>query len=262
MAELAKYGPWAVIIGGSEGVGSCLAMRLAADGVNPLLVARKPEALAEAADAIRSAYDVEVRTLSCDIAAPDAIDAIAAAADGIDIGMLIHNVGGGFGKGLMLDNDVETSLKTLRANSEMQLRLVHHFVPAMVARGRGGVIFTGSMSGNIGSYNYAVYSAVKSFTQILAEGLWAELGQQGVDVLALVLGSTDTPARRRSGVKDAPGMHVADPDDVAALALAELGKGPVALPPENREFFQKANSMDRREAAEMLRNLMIGIQPD
>ena len=40
-----KYGPWAVIAGGSEGIGPCLAERLAEAGINSVLIARKPEPL-------------------------------------------------------------------------------------------------------------------------------------------------------------------------------------------------------------------------
>jgi len=55
-----RYGPWALIAGGSEGVGVSFARKLAADGVNLVLVARKPEPLAETAAAVTEAGGVGI----------------------------------------------------------------------------------------------------------------------------------------------------------------------------------------------------------
>ncbi len=61
--DMTRYGPWAVIAGGSEGVGAAFARKLAAAGINLVLVARKPEPLAAVADEIRGTSNVAVRTL-------------------------------------------------------------------------------------------------------------------------------------------------------------------------------------------------------
>ena len=58
------YGPWAVITGGSEGVGAALARRLAAAGINLVLIAREEETLAGTAGGIRAESRVDIRTLS------------------------------------------------------------------------------------------------------------------------------------------------------------------------------------------------------
>jgi short-subunit dehydrogenase len=49
-----QYGPWVVIAGGSEGVGASFARKLAAQGLNLVLLARKPEPLEEVARQIRT----------------------------------------------------------------------------------------------------------------------------------------------------------------------------------------------------------------
>jgi short-subunit dehydrogenase len=56
------YGPWALIAGGSEGIGLEFARRIAAAGINLLLLARRPEPLAAARKQLLSEYPVEVRT--------------------------------------------------------------------------------------------------------------------------------------------------------------------------------------------------------
>src|SRR5882757_7197729 len=62
-----QYGPWAVIAGGSEGTGESFAVRLAAQGVNLVLVARKPAPLEALAERLRKSSKVQVRTLAQDL---------------------------------------------------------------------------------------------------------------------------------------------------------------------------------------------------
>ena len=69
MMNLEKYGPWALVIGGSEGVGAAFARQLAADGFKLVLVARKPAPLEELAAELRAQWR-EVRTLSADLSQP------------------------------------------------------------------------------------------------------------------------------------------------------------------------------------------------
>jgi uncharacterized protein len=136
------------------------------------------------------------------------------------------------------------------------VKLVHHYGPAMQARGSGGVLMFGSMAGNVGGANLATYSAAKSFVQIFAEALWAELEPHGVDVLDLVIGSCDTPARRRSGAQDSDAFPVARPEDVAQQAIDQISQGPVLVPAGNEEMFAALNAMPRREAADMIRGML------
>src|SRR5947207_2096997 len=81
-AALAAYDglkPMVVVTGGSEGIGYALAHRFAAAGHDVMLVARRPEVLAQAADRIRAEFNVEVVVVPCDITQPGAIPAIEAA---------------------------------------------------------------------------------------------------------------------------------------------------------------------------------------
>jgi short-subunit dehydrogenase len=62
-----KYGPWAVIAGGSEGIGACIAHQLAKSGINLVLVARKVEPLEIVAASVRARTSAEVRILALDL---------------------------------------------------------------------------------------------------------------------------------------------------------------------------------------------------
>jgi short-subunit dehydrogenase len=92
MTDLTKYGPWALIIGGSEGVGAAFARKLAADRFKLVLVARKPEALKQLSDELTAA-GAEVRTASVDMSKHDALERVRVVTDDIEVGMLVYVAG-------------------------------------------------------------------------------------------------------------------------------------------------------------------------
>ena len=256
-----RYGPWALLVGGSEGIGEHLARKLGADGIHLVLVARKAAPLDETAQKVRDESGVEVRTLQLDIARPDMLERIREATDGLDVGFLAHNVGGGGGSGPFVNLSADAALTPVLTNAVAITRLVTHFGPPMAERGRGGILFLGSLAGNAGSYYLVGYSAAKAWVQTFAEGLWAELQPKGVDVLVVPIGASDTPARRRSGTVDSDDMPVVSPEELAQSALDHLPEGPVYVAPEHRAYFESLYGMSRREAAEFQRDLLLRMMP-
>ena len=251
MASKERHGPWAVIVGGSEGIGEALADILAALGIHLVLVSRTPEPLAATSRRVRTNHGVEVRVLSLDVSRPDTLERIREVTDDVEVGLLIHNVGGSGGEPFM-DREIDDLLRSAMVNCVNPAKLVHHFGRPMAARGCGGLIMFGSMAGNVGSPNIATYGAGKAFVQNLAEALWAELEPRGVDVLDLVIGSADTPARRRSGVADHAKFPVISATDIARQALDSIGDGPVLTPPGYNDLFaQYISTMPRRNAVEL-----------
>lgn len=107
-----------------------------------------------------------------------------------------------------------------------------------------------------------MYSAGKAFAQILAEGLWAEVEPLGVNVAYLVVGSTETPARAREAGPPRPGQTVDDPNDIAPFALDNIAKGPVLVPSRLVHAFEMFGSIPRRQAAETMRAMLTGVQPN
>jgi short-subunit dehydrogenase len=223
----ARYGPWAVVAGGSEGVGRAFATQLAEAGLNLVLIARKPVALEETA-ALCRAHGVEVRPLALDLTTPEAVARVLDEAEDVDVGLLIYNAGANTHSEDFLDGDLAEFRKVIDLNISTPLALVQHFGRQMRDRGRGGIVLLGSRASSVGSVKHSVYGGVKAFGQIFAESLWIELRDSGVDVLQLVLGLTRTPAMERVGINfDVPGMPAADPEDVAREGLARLADGPV-----------------------------------
>ena len=186
-----KYGPWALVIGGSEGIGRALVEKLAAQGINVAFTARKAAPLEETAVAVRRAFPgIQVRTLSQDITAPDMMAKIGAFTQDLDVGLLIYNAGAMNRVPEFLDDTIEGHLHTIRLNCEGPTRLCHHFGRKMRERGQGGIMLMSSVSALIGSWGTAVYGGTKAFDLILCESLWYELKSHNIDVLCLVVGGT------------------------------------------------------------------------
>lgn len=249
-----QYGPWALIAGGSEGVGASFARKLAAKGLNLVLLARKPEPLEEVAQQVRANSDVQVRTASLDLTVPDILDRVRAITDDIEVGMLIYNAGV-ISPSPFLDRPLDQNLQALRLTVTGPVVLAHHFGTRMRARKRGGIIILGSMSSFAGAQNYSLYCASKAFDVMFGESLWFELRPHGVNVLSLIIGLTRTPAFIRTGglELEKAGYPVLEPDDAAQEGLDNLDNGPTLIVgAHNREWAKALAQMDRKAAVEAM----------
>jgi uncharacterized protein len=237
-----RYGPWALVLGASEGVGAAFARAVARLGLNVVLLARRQAVLDEVAASIRAETDVDTRTVAVDLAEPDAMLAIAAATQDLEVGLVMYCAGADPNYRPFLAEPVDSALAMVQRNCVVPMQVCHHLAGPMVARGRGGMVLLSSGAGFVGAPNMVAYGASKAFDTVLAEALWAELHHQGVDVLGLVLGMTDTPALRRLLAQRG---QLADPDDpapvpgtasaeaVAALAIDNLADGPTVYAGED-----------------------------
>ena len=240
-----RYGPWALIAGGSEGTGEAFARRIAGAGINLVLLARRQAPLDSLAADLQQEYAVDVRTVSIDLTDYDAAEQTAELTAGLDVGLVVFNAGATVRFDRFIDWPLEDLTALVRMNCLTTTALAHFFGPRLVARGRGGFVLIGSMAGFAGSAHQSVYNASKAFDWVFAEGLWRELGSHGVDALAVVLGATDTPAHRRMGA-DLSAHNPMDPSDVAHEALANLHNGPTYIVGEqNRAALGFLLSSDR-----------------
>ena len=254
-----KYGPWAVVAGASDGVGAAFAEGLAERGVSVVLLARRQAVLDEVAAGIESRHGVRTRTLTVDLAHAEAATTIAEATADLEVGLLVHCAGADPDFGPFLANPVATAEAMIQRNCTALVQLCHHFAPAMVARGSGGIVVFGSGAGFVGAPNMVAYGATKAFDMVFAEALWSELHDKGVDVLGLILGKTDTPALRRlerdlgTTDGDAPPADAATVDDVITEAFDNLGNGPTHLVGETmRAGMQMLTSLPRNDAVQLM----------
>lgn len=247
-----RYGQWALIAGASEGVGASLADQLAERGLNVVLLARNGALLEKLGARVRDRHGVEVRTVVADLTSPDIDAQLADATDGLEVGLVIYNAGASNRMTTFLEDPLDYSLSQIKLACVGPVTLARRFAPAMVERGRGGIVLVGSLACLAGSARLAVYSAVKAFDQNFAEGLWAELNPHGVDVCCTPLGQTWTEALQRMGVTYDPAQIMLS-EDAAREIIENIGNGPVFVVGENnRAASGMVWTVPRRTLVEML----------
>lgn len=253
---LDQYGPVALITGASSGIGKSFAALLAKKGFDLVLVARRVERLDELAAQLQKDCSVNVKVCQIDLSAIDAAQQMLDATASLDIGLVISNAGFGF-KGGYANGDPKVMTEMLMVNCNTPMLLAHGFVPRLRERKKGGIIFTSSVEGFIGCPYSTAYAASKGLLNSLGEGLWAELQPEGIDVLTLCPGATDTEAPRSQGIDPATLKNIMSPDDVAKLALENIQNGPTYIPSEHyRASFAHLLAMPRRDALQAMAKSM------
>lgn len=227
-----RYGPWALIVGASDGLGADFAREAAKQGLNCALVARRAEKLEELAGELRRDHGVETLCRSIDLMDPDAADRLESIADEVELGLFLVNAGGDTVAKRLLDSEPESWRALIGRNVILLTDTLHRFGRRFVARGRGGLVVVGSDAAFNGAGRTSIYSASKGYALNLMESLWAEVKPKGVDVAFLVIGATDTPKLRglmkARGVPD-DGISLGSTPDIAAWAFAELDQGPTLV---------------------------------
>jgi uncharacterized protein len=221
-----RYGKWAIISGGAEGIGASYAARLAALHMPLVLLDLNTERLEETAATLRRDHGIEVRTITVDLADAAALNAALDGLTDLEIGLLIANAGIG-AVGRWLEVPLEVKMRQIAVNCTSTLILAHRLTPAMVQRRRGGIIIMASGSADMGSSFIVTYAATKAFDRVFAEGLWAELSPYGIDVTTVMPGAVNTPGFRATlpaGRGPTRLMQPIDPFVVVDAALQGLGK--------------------------------------
>jgi uncharacterized protein len=220
-----RYGEWALITGASAGIGTAFARRLAREGMSCVVAARREDRLQTLARELSRDYQVPTRVVAVDLSAPDGADKLIDAVKDIEIGVLVNNAGVGYA-GAFEKQDTERLRQLVQLNCVSPVVVTSRLLPAIRARGRGAVIFTGSVAGHQPVPLNGVYSASKAFDLYLGESLWAELQGTGVDVLVLEPGPTETEFQQVAGETTHAGEP---PEKVVDVALDALGRQPSVI---------------------------------
>lgn len=247
-----RYGTGALVTGASSGIGEQFARLLAEKGFDLLLTARRESLLQSLRGELEAAHGVTVTCLVCDLCDPQQVEGLIEKARDMAIGLVVSNAGFGVAKGEYLSIAQDDLDAMYRANSLAPARLARALLPDMVERGRGGMIFTGSMEGDAVFPYSAAYAASKAFLHSLVMGLWLEVRGNGVDVLLLAPGSTDTEAPIKQGISRDQLVGVMSPRDVADQALQQLGRRPHFITGfHNRLFVALLRLLPRKLAIKM-----------
>jgi len=188
----------AVITGASSGIGLELAKQCAANGFDVLVCAEDA--------AIRSVggmLGARAQVVQADLTTYDGVEQLVRAVEqtGRPVDALLLNAGVGVG-GRFIETDLQAELAMIALNCNHTVHLAKLIVPAMVARGSGRVLITGSVVSTAPAPYQAVYGATKAFVMSFAEALRVEIADSGVTVTALQPGATDTNFFRRADMMD------------------------------------------------------------
>jgi short-subunit dehydrogenase len=227
-----KYGPWALVAGGSEGLGRAFSEQLAAAGFNVVVLARRQNLLDETVETIRKKYGVETRAVSLDLGLPDVVERLDAAIGDLDIGLLVYDACHSF-IGNFMEETSDSKMETINVNCRGTMLLSSFFAERFLKRDKarhegraGGILLMSSMAGFQGTSMTLSYAATKAFVTVLGEGLWRELGAKDIDVLVNIAGAVLTP-NFKAGTPEAKwkASYPSEPEDVAREGLLALDRG-------------------------------------
>ena len=222
-----KYGEWGLILGATEGVGKAFCEKIAAGGMNVVMVGRREEKLNVLAGEIRETYGVETKVVRADFSQPGAAETVFAATEGLDMGYMsyvacLHS----FGK--IQDTPWEKHEAMINVNVVTFLKCFHHYMRIFAAQDRGAVINVSSMTGISSSPWNGQYGAGKAFILKMTEAVACECEGTGVDVEVITLGTTLTPSLLSNlpgGPQGEAVMKIAlTPEECVDEAFEKLGK--------------------------------------
>lgn len=223
--------PLALVTGASSGIGAAFAERLAADGYDLVVVARRKERLEEIAARLGQEHGVEVKVLAADLTKSDQRQRVEDRLRTSErLALLVNNAGAGRYRPF-----VELSREDAQAILELEavtpVLLTHAALSAMVKRGRGAVInvasllaFSGSLPPGQGMPQRATYAGGKSLIATFTRTLAHELEGTGVRAMVCCPGIVATEFHTVQGM-DLSHLPRMSPEDVARAAMAGLAAG-------------------------------------
>lgn len=227
MSQFEGKGRLALITGASEGIGRELALRLAARGMDLILVARSGDRLHELADELRAAHAVDVTVAPCDLSAvataaelTAALGDLGPAAERLDL--LVNNAAFGV-YGVFANQGADREAEMIRLNLVAPVLLATHFLPGMQQRGRGVILNVASTAAFAPIPYQGTYAATKAHIVSWTHALDTELRGTGVRACVLCPGSTSTGFHEVSG--SAKGRERELPQQTAAAVADECMRG-------------------------------------
>jgi uncharacterized protein len=239
--------PLALVTGASSGIGAAYAERLAREGYDLILVARRRERLEALAERLRRETDAKAEPLAADLTDAGALSQLESRlADDARLAFVVNNAGfGGYRPFVEVEPVVIDEL--IGVHVRAVARLTRAALPGMVQREKGAVVnvasilaLSGALPPNPLPYR-AVYAGAKAFIVAFTEALAGELAESGVQVQACLPGLVDTEYHAlvgRDPSKMPPTMQAAD---VVAASLAALAHDEVVCLPglEDAVLFER-----------------------
>jgi len=217
----------ALVTGASSGIGAIYAERLAARGVDLLLVARDEARLQSAATRLRAEHGVDIEVLKADLTLKaDLVTVEQRLRTDPRISLLLNNAGVA-AEGPLAGADLDQLERMIQLNVVAVTHLASAAAASFSAAGRGAIINLASVVALIPERFNASYSASKAYVLSLSQSLNAELSGSGVQVQAVLPGVTRTEIWERSGIDGSaiPAEMVMEAGEMVDAALSGFDQG-------------------------------------
>jgi short-subunit dehydrogenase len=248
----------ALITGASSGIGAIYADRLARQGYDLILVARRADRLEQLAQPLRERTGQNVETVPADLSNPDHLRSIETiVSNDRRITLLVNNAGTG-STAPAIEADVDTMSEMISLNTNALMRLSYAAVPAFVARGSGTIVNIASIVAVAPELLNGVYGATKAFVLAFSQSLERELEGTGAKVQVVLPGATATDFWDVAGtsVDHLPIEIVMRADELVDAALVGLARGETVTIPSLHDLARWDAFEDSRQhlAAELSSN--------
>ena len=250
---------FAVITGGSNGIGFELAKKFLENGYDVMLVAEDASHLGQAAAQLGGGS--RIMQHASDLATEAGVDAMyqAVKATGRPVDALCVNAGIGLG-GAFAETDLQTELRMIDLNVRGAVQITKLVLKDMLARDSGKLLLTSSIAATMPDPFEAVYGGTKVFLRWFGEALHEELKDTGVSVTVLMPSVTETNFFKRADMMDTSAGTSNKKDDpamVADAAFSALQKGKDKVVPsiKNKVMAAVADLLPDTAAAKVHRGM-------
>ncbi|MER9952539.1 SDR family oxidoreductase [Mesorhizobium sp. M0047] len=222
----------AVVTGASAGIGAVYADRLAGQGYDLVLVARRADRLEDLAEKLRNAYDRKVSVISADLANDNDLRRVEQAISADDsVTLLVNNAGLG-GAQVVATADADIAERMIKVNVVALTRLTRAVLPGLIARNRGAIVNIASVLAYDTSFG-GIYSGTKAYVVNFTEALQREVADTQVKVQVVLPGATRTDFWEIAGsdIDSVPQEIVMSADNLVDAALVGLARGEAVTVP-------------------------------
>jgi len=217
---------WAVITGGSKGIGFEIAKSLAEQSYHIFLIARHEKKKKKAAETIAGSYGIQARYKAVDLTQMEQIDALwdEITSEKLQVSVWVNNAGGGK-SGLLKEMKSEDIAFQVQLNVTALMVLSQRYI-AYAARQRSGALLNvASIAAFVPGPFMSVYFATKAAVLQFTLALRAECTNSGIDVSVLCPGHTPTDFQSSAGQQSHKGLQ---PHTSAAFVAREAVDGLLA----------------------------------